>query len=157
MGILALIQGEKNKFKNNASKEEVNNARKGFVQGDVEVYDSHKKTVGEMIAGAKAKFKTTKARIEMAQQEHIQKQNVKLKSEYENLQLKNKVNKEKLKLSELRNKKISKGLRMVTGGANIPTATQPGRGIGQDPFPKNTEEKKSQEGRNALGGVDPFQ
>jgi hypothetical protein len=32
MGILALIQGEKNKFKNNASKEEVNNARKGFVQ-----------------------------------------------------------------------------------------------------------------------------
>lgn len=156
MGILALIQGEKNRFKNNVSKEEVNNARKGLVQGDVEVYDSHKKTVREMIQGAKNKFKNTKARIESMQDEHRIKQNVKLKSQYENIQLKNKVIKEKNKFSkekfnarELRNKKISKGLRMLTGGGNVPTVNQ-GR------TSKAPEEKKNQEGRNSFGGVDPF-
>jgi len=167
MGILSLIQREKNKFKNNASKEQVEGYRRQLVAGDIEVYDKDKKTIGGMIASAKAKLKKTTNRINTMKEEAGQKQNIKLKSKLENLRLKNKVAVQK----EALQKRTGRVLRAVFGGVNVPTAQQkPGeRGnmsMGGNPFPGSSSEtprtsvKKNvvqqEEGRNELGGRDPF-
>jgi hypothetical protein len=163
MGILNIIKGGKDKFKNKSTKEEVEHYRQKLVAGDIEVYDNKKKTIGEMISSAKQKFRSTKAKVEMMQEEHREHQNKKLRSDYENLRLKNKVAKEKSKQIELKNKKATKGLRAIFGGVNIPTAqTNQGIRMGGEPFPNSgSGERKNvvtekEEGRNALGGKDPF-
>lgn len=161
MGILGIIQGAKTKFKNKASKEEVEDYRKTLVKGDIEVYDKDKKTIGGMIQSAKSKFRSTKAKLEMMQDERREHQNAKMKKQIENIKLKNKLAKEK----EALQKKTGKGLRAMLGQVNVPTA-QKGR-FGGEPFQgsssgnnsgerKNVVNDQTSDERNALGGKDPF-
>jgi hypothetical protein len=164
MGILSIISEAKNKFKNKATKEEVEGYRQKLVAGDIEVYDANKRNIGEMISSAKQKFKQTKNRMEMMKEEHREVENKKLKSELENLRLKNKVAIQRQSLQ----KKTGRGLRAVFGGVNIPTAQQrgtPGVRLGGEPFPISTAGKpgtkknivqQPEPERNELGGIKPF-
>lgn len=150
MGILNLIQREKDKFRvkgREYSKEEITQAQKRLVQGDIEVYDNKKKSVREMISSAKTKFRQTQTRMEMMKEKHIEKQNKKLKSDLENLRLKNKVATQK--------EQLGKGLRAILGGINVPTVQK--REYGGNPFPVSTAQtEKPKKPRNELGGTEPF-
>jgi hypothetical protein len=162
MGILNLIKGAKDKFKNKSTKEEVKGYRQKLVAGDIEVYDHKKKSVGEMISSAKQKFNTMKTKHYQAQEMKRESENVRLESQLKNLKLKNKVATQKQALA----KKTGKGLRAIFGGVNIPTAQQQpgqqGMRMGGEPFPNSgSGERKNvvnqqEEGRNAMGGKDPF-
>jgi CxxC motif-containing protein len=160
MGILALIQKEKDKFRirgREYSKEEINSAKRGLVQGDIEVYDAKKKSVGEMISNAKQKFKQTKTRLEMMKEEHQIKKTAKLKKDLENLKLQSQIAKQKQQIQKAGGGK--RGLRAILGEVNVPTVQR--KEFGGNPFPgtERPKEKKNivqEEGRNALGGKDPF-
>lgn len=155
MGILSLISGEKKKFSNHATPEEINQARKGLVQGDIEVYETQKTSVGKMISNTKQKFRSTIAKGRMIKDERREAENIRLQKEYENLQLKNKVNKVKIQLE--RNKapnalqRITGNLEALGGQRKIPTAARKN-------IPGSKKRiYKDQEGRNVFGGKDPFE
>src|SRR4030042_2305213 len=167
MGILGLIQRTKDKFKGREySKEEIDEYRGRAMRGDIEVYDNKKKTVGEMIQGAKDKFKVIATKHYQNQEMKRETENKVLKSKITNLKLKNQYAKQKEKLQ----KKTGRGLRAVFGGVNIPTAQQKpnerGMAMGGNPFPGSSSEAprtptkknivRQEEGRNELGGRDPF-
>lgn len=164
MGILSLIQGEKNKFKSHATEEEIRNARRGFVQSDIEVYEDKPRTIGEIISGAKKSFREGKTKLRMKadelrerKQERTARENIRLQNEYENLKLKNRVNKQKVLLERNRPpnalERINSRLSVI--GTN--------RGTGAKRIPQSDRRRISKakrippsQGGNIFGGGDPF-
>jgi len=163
MGILSMIQGEKNKFKNHSTDEEVRNARRGYIQGDVEVYEDKPRTIGGIISGAKQSFREGKTKLRMKadelrerKAERTAKENIRLQSEYENLRMKVKVNKQKIALERSRPPNALERLnsRLSVIGTN--------RGTGAKRIPQSDRRRISKARRvppnqgNIFGGHDPF-
>lgn len=163
MGILSMIQREKNKFKSHATEEEVRNARRGYIQGDVEVYEDKPRSIGGIISGAKQSFREGKTKLMMKadelrerKQERNAKENIRLQNEYENLRMKVKVNKQKIALEKSRPPNTLEKLnsRLSAIGTN--------RGTGAKRIPQSDRKRISKVRRvppnkgNIFGGRDPF-
>ena len=160
MGILSYISGQKQRFKNNSSEEEIRRARQGYVQSEhTEVYDYNiGKSIGERISNAKQGFRTTIAKGKIIKQEREEQKNQQITKEIQDLKLKTQLEKQKMQYEKYRQptklERLSQGLEKLGGGKtkNIPSGLKA-------KIPNSKKKNVIQQDnrpRNVFGGGDPF-
>lgn len=128
MEILSYITGQKQRFKNNSSDEEIRNARRGYIQSDkIEVYEEKPKSISQRIGEAKQGFRNIIAKGKMIKEERREQQNERMTKKIEDLKIKTKLEKQKMQYEKYRQpsklERISQGLQKLGGenNRNIPT------------------------------------